>query len=176
MPRGNLRAVAVATALVVAPCVANAAHDQSGKAVAGERRVTQKELERGRYMMVVGSCNDCHTAEFAPRDGKVPEEDWLLGSSPLGFRGPWGTTYAPNLRAVVSKMSEVQWVAYARTLRTRPPMPWFNLSQWKEADLKALYQYIKRMPAVATPVNAYVPPEKEPQPPYVQWPAPPKSQ
>jgi hypothetical protein len=44
-------------------------------------------------MMVVGSCND-----VAARNGNVPEKEWLLGGGPLGFRGPWGTTYAPNLR------------------------------------------------------------------------------
>lgn len=177
MRRGDLLArTTVAIALAVAPWLVNAAHDQSGKAVAGERRVSQKELERGRYMMVVGSCNDCHTSQFAPRDGKVAEKEWLLGSGPLGFRGPWGTTYAPNLRVVVSRMSEAQWVKYAKEVKTRPPMPWFNLNQWKEADLKALYQYIKHMPAVVTPTKAYLPPDQEPQPPYVQWPAPPKVQ
>ena len=52
--------------------------------------------------------------------GNVPERDWLLGSGPLGFRGPWGTTYAPNLRLTASTMTEAEWVKYAKSLKTRP--------------------------------------------------------
>jgi len=167
-------AIATTVAFALFPVPAHAAHDQDKKAGAAERRASQKQIERGRYMMTVGSCNDCHTMEFAPRNGNVSEKDWLLGSGPLGFRGPWGTTYAPNLRVTVSKMTEAQWVKYARELKTRPPMPWFNLNQWKEADLKALYQYIRHLPAVSSETRAYLPPDKTPPAPYVQWPAPPK--
>jgi mono/diheme cytochrome c family protein len=172
--RNLFPAMAAALAVVLSPTAVGAAHEQDRKGSAVERRVSQKEIERGRYLMTVGSCNDCHTAEFAPRDGQVAEKDWLLGSGPLGFRGPWGTTYAPNLRVTVSKMTEAQWVKYANELKTRPPMPWFNLNQWKEADLKALYQYIRRLPAVGGETRAYVPPDKAPPPPYIQWPVPPK--
>jgi mono/diheme cytochrome c family protein len=165
-------AVAATLVFSLASWIAQGAHEQNKKA--GERRVNLKEIERGRYMMIVGSCNDCHTAEFGLREGKVDEKDWLLGSGPLGFRGPWGTTYAPNLRVSVSKMTEAQWVKYAKELKARPPMPWFNLQQWKEADLKALYQYIKHLPMVASETKSYLPPDKTPQPPYVTWPMPPK--
>ena len=60
-----------------------------------------KQIERGRYMAITGGCNDCHTAGFAPNEGKIPEKDWLLGSGPLGYSGPWGTTYATNLRLLI---------------------------------------------------------------------------
>ena len=52
--------------------------------------------------------------------GKVPENLWLTGDT-LGWRGPWGTTYASNLREKVGKMSEAQWLQYARTTELRPP-------------------------------------------------------
>lgn len=152
----------------------NAAGAQDSKAGARERTVSRAEISRGRYMMIVGSCNDCHTADFAPRDGNVPEKDWLLGSGPLGFRGPWGTTYAPNLRATAAKMTANEWVKMAKTLKTRPPMPWFNFNQWQDADLKALYQYIRQLGPAGAPANAGLPPAQEPPPPYIQWPAPPK--
>ena len=79
--------------------------------------------DRGKYMLIVGSCNDCHTAGFAARSGDVPEREWLMGSGNLGFNGPWGTTYAPNLRLVLSKMTEAQWVRYAKDLKSKPPYP-----------------------------------------------------
>ena len=131
-------------------------------------------LARGRYLVVIGGCNDCHTDGYAPRDGNVPEKDWLLGSGPLGFRGPWGTTYPPNLRLTLSKMREDAWVKYAKGLKTRPPMPWFNLNAMSEPDLRAMYRYIKNLGPVGAPAQAYLPPDKEPKPPYIQWPAPPK--
>jgi mono/diheme cytochrome c family protein len=143
-------------------------------ASAVESTPSKEQIARGKYMLIVGSCNDCHTAGFAPTDGKVPESQWLLGDAQLGFRGPWGTTYAPNLRVTLSRMTEDQWVHYAKNLRTRPPMPWFNLNQWTEQDARAFYQYVRQLGPIGKAVPAGLPPEKAPAPPYVQWPAPPK--
>jgi mono/diheme cytochrome c family protein len=156
------------------PGAASSADTKAAKAGAGDRPISREELARGRYMLIVANCNDCHTAGFAPSDGNIPEKDWLLGSGPLGFRGPWGTTYAPNLRPTAASMTEAGWVKYVKALKTRPPMPWFNFNQWKDADLKALYQYIKHMGPVGEPAKAFLPPDQAPQMPYVQWPAPPK--
>jgi hypothetical protein len=62
----------------------------------------------------------CHTAGFLPSEGQVPESQWLLGDR-LGWHGPWGTTYATNLRLLVADMTEDQWMIMARNLRARPP-------------------------------------------------------
>jgi mono/diheme cytochrome c family protein len=131
------------------------------------------DVARGRYLAIVGGCNDCHTAGFAPSDGKVPESQWLLGDSVLGFAGPWGTTYAPNLRNVAASMSEAEWVKFTRTLKVRPPMPWFTLNQWTESDLRALYRYIRQLGPPGEPVSAYLPPGQAAKGPVLQWPAPP---
>ena len=140
---------------------------------AAETQPSKDPIARGKYLLTVGSCNDCHTAGFAPTDGKVPESQWLLGDAQLGFRGPWGTTYAPNLRLTLSRMTEDQWVHYAKNLRTRPPMPWFNLNQWTEEDARAFYRYVRQLGPIGKAVPAGLPPEKAPSPPYIQWPAPP---
>lgn len=132
-----------------------------------------KEIERGRYMLTVGSCNDCHTAGFAPRNGNVPEKDWLLGEPNLGLSGPWGTTYATNLRLSLSKMTEDEWVRYAKALKARPPMPWFNLNHWAEADLRAFYQYVRHLGPGGQPPAQALPPGQAPKTPVVQWPSPP---
>ena len=131
-------------------------------------------LARGRYLVMIGGCNDCHTDGYAPSGGVTPEKDWLLGSGPLGFRGPWGTTYAPNLRLTASKMREDAWVKYGKELKTRPPMPWFNVNAMSEPDLRAMYRFIRNLGPVGAPALPYLPPEKEPKSPYIQWPAPPK--
>ena len=59
--------------------------------------VEQKSLDRGRYLVKIAGCNDCHTTGYAEAGGKIPEKQWLTGDQ-LGFRGPWGTTYPINLR------------------------------------------------------------------------------
>jgi len=73
-----------------------------------------EQIERGRYIVEVGACNDCHTAGYAEADRKAPESERLKGDM-LGYRGPWGTTYPTNLRLSIGKMTEDQWVKYART-------------------------------------------------------------
>ena len=121
----------------------------------------------------VATCNDCHTPGYAEAAGKVPEKDWLVGDR-LGWRGPWGTTYASNLRMLINGMSEAQWLDYARTLKSRPPMPSFTLNEMRKADLRAIYHFIRSLGPAGVPAPAYVPPEQEPAAPFVQYPAPPK--
>ena len=127
-------------------------------------------VERGRYIVEIGGCNDCHTAGYANAGGKAAEADRLKGDT-LGYRGEWGTTYPTNLRLSIGKLTEDAWVKYAKALNTRPPMPWFNVYAMTEADQRAVYQYIKSLPGAAgTASPAFLPPYKAPKQPYIQWP------
>jgi len=130
-------------------------------------------VERGRYLARISGCNDCHTPGYPESGGTVAEETWLIGDR-LGWRGPWGTTYAINLRTYFAGMSEAEWVRLARTLRSRPPMPWFALRDMTDEDLRAIYQFVRSLGPSSESVPAFVPPGKEPPPPYVQFPEPPK--
>ena len=125
--------------------------------------------ERGRYIAQVSGCNDCHTSGYLLNDGNVPTAQWLKGDS-FGWRGPWGTTYPPNLRIFVSNMSEDEWVITAKSLKRRPPMPWFNLNAMSEPDLRALYQFIRSLGEPGQPAPAYLPPGEEPKTPYALFP------
>jgi len=135
----------------------------------GAARAASPEVERGRYLIVIGGCNDCHTAGYIQSEGKAPVETWLLGDK-LGWRGPWGTTYPRNLRLYMKDLSEDDWVEVARTFTPRPPMPWFNLRVMTEEDLRAMYKFVRSLGPVGEPEPEYVPPDQEPQPPYVQFP------
>jgi hypothetical protein len=104
--------------------------------------------------------------------GKVPESQWLTGDA-LGWQGPWGTTYPLNLRRYMQGMSEAQWVKRAKTLETRPPMPWFNLRAMTSADLRAMYRYIRHLRPAGSDAPAYVPPGGKVSTPVVVFPAPP---
>lgn len=53
-------------------------------------------------------------------------------------------------------------------------MPWFSMRNMSDRDLGAIYRYIKRLEPIGEPAPAYVPPDKEPKPPFVQFPLPPK--
>ena len=83
------------------------------------------DIDKGRYLVTIAGCNDCHTDGWAATNGRVSEDDWLTGSA-IGWRGPWGTTYASNLRLLVSGMPEDAWTLMLKTRTDRPPMPWMN--------------------------------------------------
>jgi hypothetical protein len=84
-------------------------------------RAQQTRVERGRYLVTVGGCNDCHTPlKMGPKgpepdmsrmlsghpdsfpivSGAVPASDrWMMTAAASGtaFSGPWGVSFAANL-------------------------------------------------------------------------------
>jgi mono/diheme cytochrome c family protein len=126
-------------------------------------------VKRGRYLVQIGGCNDCHTPAYPAKGGKVPEAEWLTGDA-LGWHGPWGTTYATNLRLYMQDLTEEQWVKKGKTLNARPPMPWFNVRDMTTGDLRALYRYVRHLGPAGKPAPAYLPPDKTPPQPYVAFP------
>jgi mono/diheme cytochrome c family protein len=133
---------------------------------------TDPQVNRGRYLIKIGGCNDCHTAGYAPSGGKVPEAQWLTGDI-LGFNGPWGTTYPTNLRLYFQDLTEAEWLKQGRSLSTRPPMPWFNVRAMSASDLRAMYRYVRSLGPAGKPAPAYLPPDITPPEPVVRFPAPP---
>jgi mono/diheme cytochrome c family protein len=121
---------------------------------------------RGRYLAIIGGCNDCHTEGYLQREGNVPEADWLLGSR-VGWRGPWGTTYPANLRLTAQDLNEDQWVETLRTRTELPPMPWSSVRQLADADARALYRYLRSLGPGGEYMPAAVPPDQDPATPYL---------
>ncbi|MBL0420657.1 cytochrome C [Ramlibacter sp. AW1] len=126
-------------------------------------------IERGRYLAKIAGCNDCHTPNYGQSGGKVPEAQWLTGDK-LGFRGAWGTTYPANLRLMMQRMSEAEWLKMARTHEMRPPMPWFNLRDMSTQDLRSLYRFVRHLGPAGEPAPEYLPPGQQPQGPVVSFP------
>lgn len=139
----------------------------SGVAMAADRAADKREIERGRYLAIVGGCNDCHTPNYPERNGKVPESEWLTGNV-VGFHGPWGTTYPANLRLLAQTMTEAQWIARARA-PMRPPMPWFNLARMRDDDLRALHRYLRNLGPKGEPAPAYAQPGTAAKTPYINF-------
>jgi mono/diheme cytochrome c family protein len=159
----------------IAACAAIAAAlALAGAAAAAEKKAERKAdpNARGRYLVTIGGCNDCHTPGYAMSGGKVPEKQWLVGDG-LGWQGPWGTTYPVNLRLFMQTMSEDEWVKEARHLTARPPMPYWALNHMQDGDLRALYRFVRALGPAGAEAPAFVPPGQEPKGPTVRFPAPP---
>ncbi len=122
--------------------------------------------EAGRYLILAAGCNDCHTPGWNESGSKLPEKQWLTGS-PVGYKGPWGTTYASNLRLLVQNTDEKTWVAMLKMGKGNPPMPWQNYRYLNEKDTKALYAFIKNLGSSGKRMPDYVPPDKKPVTPYI---------
>ena len=137
-------------------CVGYALYVFADAVMAAEPKADKADIARGRYLVLVGTCNDCHAAGFAESEGKMPESEWLTGS-PIGFQGPWGISYPSNLRLVAQNLSEDQWVQRARS-PMRPPMPWYTLRDMQEKDVRAMYRYIRSLGAKGEAAPAFVPP------------------
>ena len=138
-----------------------------GTTASAGQTADQRMLERGRYVVVTGGCNDCHTAGYPESGGKTPQSEWLTGN-PVGFQGPWGTSYPVNLRLYVQTITEAQWLARVRQ-PMRPPMPWFNLRDMKDADLVAMYRFIRALGPLGEPAPTATAPGAPVTTPYFEF-------
>ena len=129
-------------------------------------------VARGEYLVKTSGCNDCHTPGYAEQQGNVDKAQWLTGS-PLGYYGPWGTTYATNLRLRLQEMDEAQWLEFSASLRTRPIMPDFAVRAMTEEDRRSIYRFVRSLGPGGQPAPAYLPPGQTPPAPYFSLVLPP---
>ncbi len=129
-------------------------------------------VAHGEYIVRIAGCNDCHTEAFTTLDGEVPLPQWLTGSA-LGYNGPWGTTYATNLRLTIADLEEQEWLDYTATLHTRPIMPDFMLREMREQDRRAIWHFVRSLGPAGHPAPKALPPGETPPPPYFQLVLPP---
>ena len=166
-----LLTLAAAVLPIAAHCAdtSQAAHPASPSSPDAGTAASHTRLDRGRYLVRIGGCNDCHTPGYAAAGGAAPEQQWLVGDR-LGMQGPWGTTYPINLRLFMPSLTEQQWVDYARTMQARPPMPWFNLRAMSDEDLRAIYAFVRSMGPAGEPAPSALPPGAAASGPVLRWP------
>lgn len=141
-----------------------------GRAATTPHLAAPDPVSAGRYLVNFGSCNDCHTA--GQMQGQpLPAESGRLQGSSIGFMGPWGVSYPPNLRLVLSKMSRAQWHALIKNPGPvgKPPMPWTSLQSLSTADQDAIYAYIRSLRPAGTATPPDVPPGQQPSTPYISF-------
>ena len=139
--------------------------------IASAAEPTAPSVDYGKTVSIVGGCHDCHTPGYSEANGAI-DPAMALNGNPVGFRGPWGTTYAMNLRILADGMSEDDWVKFLKTFTARPPMPYYNVHALDEVQMRSLHMYIASLGAAGDPAPNYVPPGQDPITPYLVF-APP---
>ena len=121
----------------------------------------------GLRISIVGGCHDCHTVGYGESGGKIDPSKALMGN-PVGYGGPVGRQLRqePAARSPPT-MTEDDWVNFLKTFTAGPPMPWYNVHAFTEAEMRSLYQYIKSLGDVGGPVPDDVPPGGKVTTPYV---------
>jgi hypothetical protein len=117
-------------------------------------------IERGLQVSILAGCQDCHTEGFRESLGKIDPAKAMKGSS-IGWQGPWGTSYPPNLRLTAASLGEDGfWGFYG----AKPPpkiysaMPWYRLAVIGEDDFRSLYRYIASLGEPGKQAPEFVPP------------------
>lgn len=149
-------AVLLATASLAMPLGAHAADSHA--------------IARGKYLVTVGSCTDCHTpGSFF---GK-PDMSKFLGGSDVGFAIPHlgvfvGPNLTPDKTTGLGNWTEAQIVnaitkgqtPEGRTLA--PVMPWHGYANLTKSDALAIAAYLKSLPAVSHKVAGPFGPNETP--------------
>lgn len=119
-------------------------------------RAADPAVERGKYLVTIGGCSDCHTPGYFL--GK-PDLSRRLGGSDVGFELPGlGVFYGPNL-TMDNDTGLGRWtnkqIATALTTGIRPDgrrlapiMPWQAFAALTEPDTRAIVSYLRALPTV----------------------------
>jgi mono/diheme cytochrome c family protein len=130
----------------------------------------QTPVERGKYLVAFGGCNDCHTPGYF--FGK-PDMTRYLGGSEVGFEMPgMGVFYGPNLtpdaETGLGKWSDAE-INAAITQGKRPDgrmlvpiMPWHAFAKLTPEDQRAIVAFLKSLPPVKNKVPGPFGPTEKP--------------
>ena len=132
----------------------------AGIATAGAATAAPKQVERGKYLVTLGGCNDCHTPGFLL--GK-PDFQRTLGGSDVGFAIPglgvfYGRNLTPDKETGLGGWTDAEIVKVLTTGERpdrrilAPIMPWRALAHLTKSDLKAIVAYLKSLPPVKNAV------------------------
>jgi mono/diheme cytochrome c family protein len=128
------------------------------------------QIERGKYLVIVGGCGDCHTP--GGLTGK-PDATRFLGGSDVGFAIPGqgvfvGRNLTPDKATGLGDWTEAQ-IAKVMTTGERPDgrvlapvMPWRALSKLTQSDALAIVAYLRSLPPVKNAVAGPFGPDETP--------------
>jgi mono/diheme cytochrome c family protein len=137
---------------------------------AGAAHAAEPQVERGKYLVQIGGCTDCHTpGHFFGH----PDMARYLAGSEVGFAVPgMGVFVGPNLTpdketGLGAWTSEEIATALATGVRPdgrilAPIMPWHALAHLTKPDVLALIAYLRSLPAVKYKVPGPFGPSEKP--------------
>jgi mono/diheme cytochrome c family protein len=118
-----------------------------------------------------------HPAEVKLSPPPKFNADWQWGGTGTmtAFAGPWGVSFTANLtpdkETGLGNWTEEMFVTALRTGKhggvangrpILPPMPWNWVAALNDADLKAIYAYLKSVPPIKNMVPSPIPPTNAP--------------
>jgi len=170
-------ALVLVTLALAAVSLAPAQGTSAAAAAAGSAGDAQ--VARGRYLVTITGCNDCHTPGTFYG---APDAERFLAGSELGWAGPWGVVYAANLTPdPETGLGKWKPEEIAKTIRTgnRPDgrqlagaMPWLDYSNLTDADAMAIASYLRTLKPVRHAVPKPLPPGTEAKGPTLAFPPP----
>jgi hypothetical protein len=106
-------------------------------------------------------------------DTPVLRKGWILFQPDLTAAvGPWGVSFAGNITSdatgignwteenFIRAMKEGKFKGLEGARSLLPPMPWQNYGKMNEADLRAIFAYLKTTKPVHNVVPAMIPPDE----------------
>jgi mono/diheme cytochrome c family protein len=133
-------------------------------------RAADPQVERGKYLVTLGGCTDCHTpGHFVGH----PDMARYLGGSDVGFGVPgMGVFVGPNLtpdKQTGLGAWTAQQIVTAITTGVRPDgrilapvMPWRGLAALTKSDALAMAAFLKSLPPVSNKVPGPFGPSETP--------------
>lgn len=117
---------------------------------------SDRQIARGKYLVSVSGCNDCHTPGYF--FGK-PDMTRYLGGSDVGFAIPHlgvfvGPNLTPDKATGLGNWTTKQIVTALTTGKLpdgrilAPIMPWRAFANYTKADAYAIAAYLKSLPPV----------------------------
>jgi hypothetical protein len=113
---------------------------------------------------------------WTPEDAKQRNVLATTNDMLTAWAGPW-VSFAGNLTpdnaTGIGEWSEAGFIQMARTGKHQgqpngrdilPPMPWFNMKDLTDADLKAIWAYLRSIPPVKNQVPFPIPPPAQVNP------------
>jgi mono/diheme cytochrome c family protein len=179
----------LAASLIAGTCTPAAQADGAAAAAAA----AAEKIARGKYLVTIAGCNDCHTPLKIGPNGPEPDMSRMLSGHPetmdltaapalpagpwnvtvaasmTAWSGPWGVSYTANLTPD-RETGLGKWTLrnFTETIRTGrhlgrgrpilPPMPIPMYKHFTDADLEAIFSYLKSIPVVVNRVPEPLPP------------------
>ncbi len=152
----------------------------------------QSPVARGKYLATVMDCNGCHTpfkngepdltrmlsghpAGVKVTAGPKLPAGWVVSvnETNTAWSGPWGISFTANLTpdlttgmggwtedVFLNAIRKGKHMSVSRDIL--PPMPWQMQANLTDEDLKAIFAYLRTVPAISNLVPEPIPPAGAP--------------